>query len=384
MMEFAEAFNMLTIMLVTIYGLLIAAFTMGLVKLSRHDQPPHSRPAGLVSVIIPARNEEGNIPGILQEMLGQDFPADLLEIIVTDDHSDDATMSCARTFADSHPGLSVKLVHSGSAGMDGNGKKKAIERAVAAAMGDILLLTDADTFHGTAWISSMVSGFANPEIMMVLGPVYFCREKNLLQKIQSLEFMGLMGTTAGSAALGYPVMCNGANLAYRRSAFDKVGGFSANIGYSSGDDQFMMSAVRKHFGSSSLLFNFNEDSCVGTEPEPSIPGFIHQRIRWVSKSRGYTDPVVISVGVVTYVTHLMLLTGLVAGLILPGIGGLSLLLWFAKILLEFPMVWIMSRFFSKRNLLRYYLPAQVFQLIYVPFAGLLGLVLPFRWKGRRS
>jgi hypothetical protein len=53
-------------------------------------------------------------------------------------------------------------------------------------------------------------------------------------------------------------------------------------------------------------------------------------------------------------------------------------------LLEFPMVGIMARFFGKRKLIGYYFIAQVFQLVYVPVAGMLGLVLPYRWKGRRG
>jgi len=61
---------------------------------------------------------------------------------------------------------------------------------------------------------------------------------NLLQKLQSLEFLGIMGTTAGSAAMGIPVMCNGANLGYRRAAFIAGGGYSGNLQFGSGDDQF--------------------------------------------------------------------------------------------------------------------------------------------------
>ena len=193
-----------------------------------------------------------------------------------------------------------------------------------------------------------------------------------------------MGTTAGSAALGYPVMCNGANLAYRRDSFLQTGGFSGNLKYLSGDDQFMMGAIRKHYGKGSLVFNIDPLSNVGTVPEATLTGFIHQRIRWVSKSRGYRDPVVIVVGAVTYLIHTLLLSGMLAGIFYPTILSFSLLFWLVKILLDYPMVWIMMRFFGKSSLTGYYFIAQLFQLIYVPVAGILGLMLPFRWKGRRG
>ena len=215
------------------------------------------------------------------------------------------------------------------------------------------------------------------------GPVVFNREKNLLQKVQSLEFMGIMGTTAGSAGLGYPVMCNGANLGYRRSAFMDTGGYAGNLVFASGDDQFLMASVRKRYGKDSVSFNMDVQAIAGTEAEASMAGFLGQRIRWVSKSRGYRDPVVIGVGIVTWCIHLLLLGGIISGLFYPRILALSLALWLVKILLEYPLVSIMVRFFGKKELVGYYFIAQAFQLVYVVLVGFLGLFLPYRWKGRK-
>jgi cellulose synthase/poly-beta-1,6-N-acetylglucosamine synthase-like glycosyltransferase len=382
MMIFQETFGLLLIVITGTYGFLICAFTIGLIKIIRH-QPLQSRQhKGFVSVIIPVRNEEGNILRILEEMRGQDFPATLLEVIVADDYSEDSTMILAGNFAQEHPEFPIKLIPSTLSGTIVPGKKSAIARAVAMARGEILLFTDADTWRGTGWISSMVSAFGSEEIQMVLGPVFFCNEQTLLQKIQALEFSGIMGTTAGSAALGYPVMCNGANLAYRRTAFFQTGGFRDNIRHASGDDQFMMSAIRKQFGKRSLVFNADPLSRVSTEPEATAGGFLNQRLRWVSKSIGYRDPVVIFAGIVTWLTHLLLLTGIFLGFSFPYLFRLSLFIWFAKILVEYPMVWIMTRFFNKQKLRGYYFIAQAFQLFYVPLAVLLGLLVPYRWKGR--
>ena len=381
-MTFQEAIYMLLFFILAIYGFIIGAFTFGLIKIMRRRCVPAPQPTRLVSVIIPVRNEEDNIIRLLEGMLSQDFPAASLEVIVADDYSEDATMFLAGSFADRHPGFPLKLLYSLPEEPTAAGKKRAIERAVAMAKGEILLLTDADTGRGPGWISSMVSCFSLPGIQMVLGPVYFIMETNLLQKIQSLEFMGLMGSTAGSAALGYPVMCNGANLAYTRDAFFQTGGFSGNITYNSGDDQFMMSAVRKHFGKGSVFFNPDPLSRVSTRPEPSLAGFLNQRIRWVSKSRGYRDRAVISVGAVTWSTHFLLLAGMLSGFFFPGFFFFSLFLWLVKIVVEFPMVWLMIRYFGKKELTGYYFIAQVFQLLYVPLAGILGLFLPYRWKGR--
>jgi poly-beta-1,6-N-acetyl-D-glucosamine synthase len=384
MMTLQETYVLLLSLSLTGYGFFICAFTIGLIMVLK-DKQPHKRDSRkTVSVIIPVRNEAGNILHILEEMLGQDYPSDRMEVIVADDHSEDATMELAAAFSRNHPDFSLVISAVDQPGMGGFGKKHTINRAANMAKGEILLLTDADTGRGPGWVSSMAACFGSSRIQMVLGPVCYANERNLLQEIQSMEFLGLMGTTAGSARLGFPVMCNGANLAYRRDVFLNTGGFSRNLKYGSGDDQFMLSAVRKRYGKGSVVFNPDQSAFIRTEPEATLHGFFSQRIRWVSKSPAYRDPAVIIVGMVTWFTHFLLLSGILLGCCFTKLLYISLILWLAKILLEFPMVRIMSRFFRKDKLSRYYLIAQVFQLVYVPLAGLLGLVLPYSWKGRTS
>jgi poly-beta-1,6-N-acetyl-D-glucosamine synthase len=391
-MDFTEAYGLALVVFCVPYAAIILAFTYGLfypVKSrdpearGRADPEILSSPV-LVSVILPVRNEAGNILRILGEMQGQDYPGHLTEVIVSDDQSGDATMDLARSFAGRYPEFQLVLVPSAISGNDPGGKKRAIQRAVEVAGGEIILCTDADTTRGPHWISSMAACFGDTQLRMSLGPVVFDPAGNLLQKIQSLEFMGIMGTTAGSANLGWPVMCNGANIAYRRSAFTGTGGFEGNLEYRSGDDQFLMGSIRKQYGKRAVMFNRDPASIVTTGPESSLEGFIHQRIRWVSKSRGYRDPVIIATGLATWLVHLLLLAGFLAGIFNPSILMLTLALWLGKITLEFLMVWFMRRFSGKKGFSGYYLLAQAFQLVYVPIIGILGLFIPFRWKGRKA
>jgi cellulose synthase/poly-beta-1,6-N-acetylglucosamine synthase-like glycosyltransferase len=380
----AYVFAILLLLAVACYLLLIGYYTIGLA--AHHQVFPHRLGEAIlkVSVIIPVRNEEKQIDRLLAEMLAQDYPPGFFEVIVTDDFSADLTIHKVAAFAACNPGIRVRPISPGAAAESLQGKKSAIERAVAAAEGEVLLFTDADTSRGPAWISSMVSGFHKHGIAMVLGPVSYVNAHNLLQRIQQMEFLGLMGTTAGSAHRGTPVMCNGANLAYRRETFFKAGGFCEHRRYASGDDQFMMAAVSKIFGKGSVVFNFDPGSVVTTESESTLRGFVNQRLRWVSKSKGYRDPVVIGVGAITYLTHLMLLAGIVSGVFYHPLLFVSLALWMFKMSAEFPMVWIMGRFFSVQPGVGYYLMAQLFQLFYVPLIGILGQVLPYRWKGRKG
>jgi hypothetical protein len=87
-------------------------------------------------------------------------------------------------------------------------------------------------------------------------------------------------------------------------------------------------------------------------------------------------------GVLTYVVHTALLAGLLAGFFYPPLLLAALACWSGKMIAEFPMVAGMASFFGKAGDLWLYVPAQMFQLVYVPAAGLSGLLLPYRWKGR--
>jgi cellulose synthase/poly-beta-1,6-N-acetylglucosamine synthase-like glycosyltransferase len=335
-----------------------------------------------VTLIIPVRNESDHISFLLEDLSQQDYPSAYLEIIIADDFSEDQTMELARKWTKDHEPVNIILAESGPDLAMNYGKKKAIERALEKAGGELVITTDADTRHGPCWVSEMTAAFTSGEIQMVLGPVMFTGEESLFQKIQCLEFLGIMGVTAGSSFLGFPLMCNGANLAYRSQAFRDAGGFSGNQEYHSGDDQFLMMKFRKKFGRESIRFLQEKEAIARTVPSGSWQEFFQQRVRWVSKSRGYRDPFVLAAGLLTYGQFVLLMAGLIVGIFHPVLLLVTGILWLVKISAEFPLVWMTAGFFVKKTLMKYYFPAQVFQFFYVIFTGLAGQFNPYFWRGR--
>ena len=112
--------------------------------------PEGFQPTTRVSVLIPARNEADNILNCLEGLLRQDFPSDLLEIIVIDDHSTDATAGLVSGL--STPNLRL-LQQSGSA----QGKKAALAYGIREASGTLIMTTDADCTHPVDWVAGFVS-----------------------------------------------------------------------------------------------------------------------------------------------------------------------------------------------------------------------------------
>ncbi len=336
----------------------------------------------MVSVIIAVRNEALNLPYLLHHLLRQQYPASRVEYIVADDHSEDQTAEVVEAFLRTHPGMPLFFFL--AAGNDPPGKKAALERGLRHASGSIILTTDGDTGLQPAWIFSMVEHFSAESVKMVLGPVIFTHSGNLLQKLLATEFLGIMGATCGFAALGYPVMGNGANLAFRREVFNESGGYSANNHFSSGDDQFLIMEIRQRFGRRSVVFCPKPEAIVTTEAPAGLRALFNQRLRWLSKSRGYRTGWVIAAGFLTALPLVAIFSGLMVGFIE---FDLKLILitqvWMVlKMAIDYSLVMRMARFSGNRLNLWYFILAQYLQVVYAPITGVASLFYKGWWKGR--
>ncbi|TAE54745.1 MAG: glycosyltransferase, partial [Bacteroidetes bacterium] len=194
-----------------------------------------------VSVVIPARNEERRIATCLHSVLQQQYPAGKFEVILVNDHSTDATKAIATVFATRNPQL--RVIDLEAQGINAY-KKAALSAGIAAAQGEIVLQTDADCEMGTGWLYHMVAHF-DATTALVSGPVRLMSQDHWLEHVQALESMGLVALGAGSMAARRPNMCNGANMAYRKSVFEEVGGFGGPEGVASGDDEFLLQKIRR-------------------------------------------------------------------------------------------------------------------------------------------
>ncbi len=247
-----------------------------------------------VTVLVAVRNEEKTIEKLLQSLASQSFPRHKYEVIVVDDYSEDHTRLIIETFIAGN-NLPVKLVTSdGDAA--GASKKNALKRGLAHSSGDIIITTDGDCRFGRKWLRAMVDGFADESIHFISGPVLIEPGKTYLSKIQHIEFLSLVGSGASLIGLGYPLMCNGANLAFRRRAFYDVQGYDGIDVSASGDDVFLMQKIFSAFPGA-VRFVKADYATVFTDPVESLSQFVHQRKRWASKwnsnllSMGWLIPV---------------------------------------------------------------------------------------------
>lgn len=353
-----------------------------------------------VSVIVPARNEAANIEACLRAIFAQDYPADAVEVIVVNDHSEDATAGLAVAVARNHLGAEVvSFLNEGEPGTDGEAsastvrfqllnleaqtgpayKKAAVAFGIRQSRGEIIVTTDADCTMGPGWLRAMVGGFG-PETGLVSGPVEL-ESWDAFTQMQALEFMGLVAVGAASIGAGAPTMCNGANLAYRRRAYEEVGGFSGIDHIASGDDELLMHKIAAA-GGWRVAFMKRVDATVRTPAQGTWAQFRAQRIRWVSKSGQYKRRGITAILVLSYLAMLGFPLLAVAGIWDHRLWWLLLGHLALKIMAEAAVLVPAAGFFDKLRLLAWLPVEQVAHIGYVLWVGIAGQRKSYQWKGR--
>ncbi|NVO84688.1 glycosyltransferase [Hymenobacter terrestris] len=187
-----------------------------------------------VSVIVCAHDEHPNLERLLPLLLTQDYPAELLEIILIDDRSTDGSGALAAQF----PGVRLVTVRSTPAGLAP--KKYALTLGIKTARHERLLFTDADCIPATnQWIRYMQRGFADGT-GLVLGYSAYAPEPGFLNKLIRFETLLTGAQYLSFAWRGRPYMGVGRNLGYTRSVFHSTKGFASHIRTLSGDDDLLV------------------------------------------------------------------------------------------------------------------------------------------------
>ena len=332
-----------------------------------------------VTVIVPVRNEERTIAVSLQALVQQDYPKHKIEILVVDDHSDDKTTVVVNEFIRTNPGNGIRLIE--MATNEFGSKKSAITKAVSEARFEIILTTDGDCIVPVSWIRTFVHAYQESDIEFVAGPVAFHSGAGLLGSFQALEMLGLVGIAAAGIRMGNPLMCNGANISYTKAAFVRVNGFESLKQHASGDDTQLLLKIAKQ-DKSKVVFLKQEDSIVLGTPVHSLSQLWQQRKRWASKIPVALTPFTISVAVISWFTHALLVLNAVLCIWFPGLLFYFFSALLLKLISEFLLLNSLSKFFQKKSLLWLFIPAQAFYWVYITVIGIRAPFGKYSWKGR--
>ncbi|HQR17559.1 MAG TPA: glycosyltransferase family 2 protein [Gemmatimonadales bacterium] len=319
-----------------------AAPFLAFVRLARHRPNLADAPLAsgrLVSIIVPARNEEANLPILLESLLQTRYAP--VEILLVDDRSTDRTAEVAREYAARDP--RVRLVEGAELPAGWFGKPWACQQGYRAATGDLLLFTDADTRHAPELLGRAVGALESErrDLVTVMGRM-ICGsfwERVIMPIITALLAIRFHPSVVNRARRASETIANGQFILVTRESYEAVGTHGA-VRHEVAEDlamaQLYFRAGRRQ------LFAFGL-TLMGTRMYTSLAGLIEgwSKNVYVGGRRSFPDepvlraliPVMFSLGALFWLAPpavlLLALTGFAPGWLGPAAlaTALSALFW---------------------------------------------------------
>jgi cellulose synthase/poly-beta-1,6-N-acetylglucosamine synthase-like glycosyltransferase len=327
------------------------------------------------TVVIAARNESDNIGSLLLALQGQQYPTELIEIIVVDDRSTDQTAEIVRKF----PQVRLIQVKNES---EAGGKKRSLELGIQQANNEWILTTDADCLPRPQWIATINAYLDQENPVCLVGPVSVSSiHGSILQKFQRYDNLMFQGITGAVISAQQHTLGNGANLCYRKDCFEAVGGFNGINQLASGDDVLLIEKFMSTFPGQVQFLKCNS-ALVNTHAAETWQALWQQRIRWVSKAHAYQGWRLQGAQWITGLFNLILLAQTIYCIVHPADWKTTTSIWMFKALIEWPLIRSVASLYQERRSFIIYLLLQPLHVIYLVSIGIFGQRRQYKWKGR--
>ena len=354
--------------------LLGMVFTAWRFATGRGSSAPVPLPAPLprVSILIAARDEETALPRCLVSLRALDYPPGLLEIMVGDDASTDATAAVAGAAMQGFAGRFQVILITENLGA-ARGKANVLAHLARQATTDYFFITDADISLPATWITALLAQAA-PGVGTVTG-ITTVRGPRLFHQLQGIDWLLSLSMVQVVSDLGRPVTAMGNNMLVTRAAYEATGGYEA-LPFSVTEDFALFQAVlARGFGFRQV---FNAEVRADSLPILTWAALLRQRRRWLRGVAGLPPRLRLELLVFSGIWPALAGLGAVAG------AGPALGAWGAKMLVQGTLAYFAHRRAGLR--LRWWL-LPLFELYTLGLTvGLLGSRLfggAVVWKGRR-
>jgi cellulose synthase/poly-beta-1,6-N-acetylglucosamine synthase-like glycosyltransferase len=223
----------------------------------------------LVSVIVPAHNEEKTIGTTILTLRESDYPN--LEIVVVNDGSTDGTREAVEPYAQRRE---VLLVNRPQAG----GKAVAFNTGVAVAGGEVLVMIDADVALARDAIRRMMIHFEDADVGAASGNVKVGNRVNILTRLQALEYIRDLSIRRRALELLHSIIVvPGACGAFRKSSLDRTGRMDRDTVVEDMDATIRLVKAGEDI-------RYEPHSLAYTEAPETLAAWIRQRKRWYGGS----------------------------------------------------------------------------------------------------
>ncbi len=228
------------------------------------DTPKDKHWQPIISIVIPAYNEEHNIARCLDSILASDYPKNKLELLVIDDGSKDNTLKIAKKYEKK----GVKVFHKKN-----SGKANSLNYGIKRAKGEILATLDADSYILPDTIRKMLPHFNEEAVVAVTSAVKTEPPKNFIQELQKVEYIYTLFSRRLLCFIDAVHVTPGPFSMFRKWIFDEIGGFDPNNIL---EDQEIAMRIQSY----NYKIRSSMDASVYTEVPKSFIGLLKQRTRW--------------------------------------------------------------------------------------------------------
>lgn len=330
------------------------------------------------SVIIPFRNEAEKLPALLHSISALNYPKELYELIFVDDASDDDSNMNVIRFQEQSK-IDLKVIANNR--KTNSPKKDAITSAIAIAKHDWIVTTDADCVLPKFWLDCFDAYIQKHQPELIVAPVTYSESKNFIERFQLLDVLSLQAATVGGFGIKQPFLCNGANLAYKKSVFQSLQGFEGNAHIASGDDIFLLEKVIKKDKKNAHYLKSNH-AIVTTQPQPDFESLIAQRVRWASKTSAYQNLFGKLTGILILLMNAMIMCLVVMAIVNLISYKIVLYILLIKFYIDLLLIYKSAQFFEQKSVLKTYIPSFFIYPIFTVYVAFLSVFSEYKWKSR--
>ena len=194
-----------------------------------------------LSIVIAAKNEEKNINSLLNSLEKLNYPKENFEVIIIDDNSTDKTAEIIRERISDKNNFALIIADKKKF----EGKKGALTIGIENAKNNFIVITDADCKPETNWLNAIAGGL-DYGYDFVFGVAPIQTGKKLVEQLSAFE--NLRNTYLTIAAVGFNIPYSAAarSFAFRKTSFERIGGYSNTTETLSGDDDLLIREAIKH------------------------------------------------------------------------------------------------------------------------------------------
>ncbi|WP_396597505.1 glycosyltransferase [Dokdonia sp. R86516] len=364
-----------------LYGIIILGFALEINRAGTFSQTCDATTTTF-TVIVPFRNEEAHLTNLLQSLAEVDYPQNSWEIILVNDASTDNSLEVINKCISRYALTNIDVID--NVRTSASPKKDALQTAIHTSKHQWIVTTDADCTVPVNWLNTLDAIIHKQSPLMVIMPVAIATtpQPSFLTAYEQLDFLSLMGATAGSFYMGLPFLCNGANLAYEKEAFTAVQGFANNNHIASGDDHFLLEKFQEKF-KNRISYLRSPDAIVTTQPQEQWKIFIAQRTRWAAKSSAYTFWFSKLMGILVLGVNLLSVVGVFYYAFAKAETQSIILIGLViKLVVDVILIATEASFYNRKSYLKWYPVVMICYPFLSTYIAVKSLTSSYQWKGR--